>query len=305
VDHGIKRFCAGKVIHRNYKLYFDTPKGEYSFPFALVLPKKVQAPPVIMHIAFRNFPDWYIPIEEITDQGFGIAVINYNDISEDATNSDYTLGLADHFIGNKTREKNEWGRIGVWAYGAMRLMDHLVTRDDIDTAHIAVSGHSRLGKTALWVAAQDERFFAVHVNDSGYGGAGLHRGHIGEKVEDFVRCGSKDWFCDNFLNILNQDENERPTDQHMLCACVAPRYLYVASAKDDRCVDWLSDMLSCYATSPVYEALGKCGFIAPDTIPSPPFALHQGSIGYHVRNYEHYLSREDWNHFIAFLKNKI
>ena len=298
--------CGGKVTTEYYNLFFDTPKGEFSFPFVLALPNGIEKPPVVLHMAFRPLPDSYIPLEEITDQGFGVAVVVYNDISFDGVNSDFTLGLADHFIGARPRKKNEIGRVGLWAYGAMRLMDYLMTRDDIDTAHIAVNGHSRLGKTALWVGAQDERFFAVHCNEGGYGGSGLHRGHIGEIVSAFVKVGSKDFFCENFLNTLDMPESARPTDQHMLLACIAPRYLYVSSAEFDHCMDWRSDFLSCYAASEVYKAMGKDGFIAPEEIPDEvPFHCHEGTIGYHVRKNHHYLSREDWNLFLSFLKKKL
>ena len=297
---------AGKISVEAYDLYFDTPKGEFSFPFMLALPTSVEKPPVILHLSYRPLPDYYIPLEEIIDQGFGLAILIHNDISRDGLNNDFTLGLADHFIGDRPRKKNEVGRVGLWAYGAMRLMDHLVTRDDIDTAHIAINGHSRLGKTALWTGAQDERFFAVHCNDGGYGGSALHRGHIGEVVRNFITVGSKDFFCENFLNTLDMPESARPTDQHMLLACVAPRYLYVSSGEDDHCIDWRSDYLACYAASEVYNALGLDGFVGPEEMPEKaPSYHHDGRIGYHVRKRGHTLSREDWNLFLAFLKNKM
>jgi glutamate racemase len=51
----------------------------------------------------------------------------------------------------------------MWAYAASRVLDYLIAeRADLDCEHVSVIGHSRLGKTALWCAAQDERFLLTH-----------------------------------------------------------------------------------------------------------------------------------------------
>lgn len=69
---------AGKVNQQRISFRFDTPNGEFSFPLYLFLPRNVPYSPLFLHIAFRpDIPDRYNPIEEITDNGFGLAFIYY------------------------------------------------------------------------------------------------------------------------------------------------------------------------------------------------------------------------------------
>lgn len=298
-----QRCCAGKVTEQKITVAFDTPKGDFELPFDLFIPKEVNLPPVILHIAFRSVPDGYIPVEEITDNGFALAVVCYNDIIKDTCDGDFDRELGGMFREGGQRAPDEWGKIGMWAYGASRVMDYLLTLDSIDKNCVSVMGHSRLGKTALWCGAQDRRFFAVMSNESGVGGASVLKHGSGEKVTDFIRCGSIDWFCENFRSFDGR-ENKMPFDQHFLLACIAPRYLYVASAEIDKGADPRSEFLSCCAASEAYKALGLDGIITPDAYPEPPVSLHEGRIGYHIRKNLHYLSRYDWNEFMRFIKLK-
>ncbi len=175
--------------------------------------------------------------------------------------------------------------------------------DAIDKRRIAVAGHSRLGKTALWCAAQDERFAAVFSNDSGCSGAAITRGKVGEQIQNITEVFPY-WFCSNYAKYANH-EDEMPFDQHQLLACIAPRLLYVASAAEDEWADPYSEYLACVAASTAYQLLGQKGLVLSGQAYAPGLCLQGGSIGYHLRAGTHFLSRDDWQMFISFLDEHI
>src|SRR5699024_10330595 len=114
------------AIHQRIDIKFGTPNGEFSFPLNLFLPKNIEKAPLFLHITFRSdMPDIYSPIEEIIDNGFGIALIYYKDIVNDNLHGDYSDGLAKLYVDENKRDPHEWGKIGMWAYAGSRAMDYL------------------------------------------------------------------------------------------------------------------------------------------------------------------------------------
>ena len=279
--------CAGKAIKQEIELSFETPNGEFSFPFTLAVPKAVPKAPVFVYINFRpDFPDRYLPVEEIIDNGFAVAVFYYKDVTDDSANLDKLATMYPR------DEKTGWGKIGMWAFAASRILDYLETRDDIDCTRACVSGHSRLGKTALWCGAQDERFAMVISNCSGCSGAAITRDKIGESVDRIAQVFPY-WFCGNY-QAWRCRESEMPFDQHMLLALVAPRKLYVASAEEDAWADPESEFLCCVAASEAWTVNRVAGLVTPNAMPEMNVPLHEGGICYHVRTGSHYHSRTDW-----------
>ena len=278
---------ANKAVQQSVSLSFDTPGGPFAFPFTLITPKAVKKAPVFVIIAFRpDVPDRYLPTEEIIDHGFAIATFCYNDVSHDSGRFDKLAELYPR------DEKTGWGKIGMWAFAASRVLDYLETREDIDATRACVTGHSRLGKTALWCGAQDERFSMVVSNCSGCSGAAISRGKIGESVARIATVFPY-WFCGNYQAWKERDY-EAPFDQHMLLALVAPRMLYVCSAEEDSWADPESEFLSCAAASEAWTALRVPGLVTPDAMPEIGAPLLDGGVCYHVRAGSHFFSRTDW-----------
>ncbi len=235
--------------------------------------------------------------DDIIDRGYAVATMCYHDIFPDKP------GLKDHSVvslfkgyGVGPEAPDEWQAIGAWAWGSSRIVDYLATERRIDIDKIAIMGHSRQGKAALWAGAQDTRFKVVISNDSGEGGAALSRREYGESIER-VSSIKPAWFCPAF-NQYRGKEQERPIDQHELIALMAPRAVYVASAVKDQWADPKGEYLAAYHASPVYQLYGLKG-LESDEMPG----IHEpimNDIGHHIREGIHDVTRYDWLRFLDF-----
>ncbi len=294
-------FCAGKAPLRELLFHVTVGGVTKSFPVYAVIPKNATRLPAFVMINFRSdVPDKYLPSEEIVDRGYAVFSFNYRDVATD--DGDFTAAIAPLFTPKK-RTLNSPGKIAMWAWAAMRVMDHIETLPEIDSENVAVIGHSRLGKTALVAGAYDERFKYVISNDSGCTGAALSRGKDGESVARISEVFPY-WFCPRYVaNAPIYDT--RGYDQNFLLALSAPRHLMIGSAEEDLWADPVSEFLCLYETNKVYALYGMRGLVTPDEIPVAKTVLGAGDALYQLRHGRHYFSREDWLTYMDYIDSKI
>ena len=237
-------------------------------------------------------------VETVIARGYATATIFCGDLCEDRPEG-LESGVAKLFAtgGTEARARDAWGAIGVWAWGLSRALDYLESDPEIDARRVAVHGHSRRGKAALWAAAQDERFALVISNESGCGGAALSMRAFGETVER-INGFFPYWFARAFRG-YNGNEFALPVDQHELLALIAPRPLYVASAVEDRWADPLGEFLSVKGAEPVYALFGRKGLGVTDH-PAIDNPVHGDALAYHIRSGEHDITPYDWAQYLDF-----
>ena len=238
-------------------------------------------------------------VEAVIARGYATATVWCNDLAPDRADGLAAPGSVSEMLGTggaETRAGDAWGAMGVWAWGLSCALDYLETDPELDAPRVAVHGFSRLGKAAIWAAAQDERFAMLISNESGCGGAALSKRIYGETV-GIINSKFPHWFAKNFRRY---DDNEAalPVDQHELLALIAPRPLYVASAEGDQWADPRGEFLSAQAAEPVYALFGKKG-LGVTAMPSLDTPVGD-TIRYHNRTGKHDMTAYDWAQYLDF-----
>jgi hypothetical protein len=179
----------------------------------------------------------------------------------------------------------DWATLAVWAWGAMRVVDYLETRKEVDRKHIAINGHSRGGKVALLAGALDERFSLVAPNGSGCGGAGSYR-ILDQKCETLEAITDPKRFSYWFHSRLRWfagHEDQLPFDQHFLKALIAPRALLCTDSLDDHWANPIGTEATSLAAQKVFTLFNAAE-----------------KNGLHFRRGPHDSTQEDWKALLDF-----
>ena len=258
--------------------------GELSFPLNLWVPPGDGPFPVVLDGdgCWRYFDDRIVRC--VLARGAIAASFNRTTVAADNKDRYRETGIY------RAYPDASFGALAAWAWGYHRCVDVLEGLPFVRSDRIAVTGHSRGGKTVLLAGATDERIAMTNPNDSGAGGSGLNRlkGAGAEVIEDFLRSGNIFWFGAGFAEFRGRD-GKLPYDQHFLHALVAPRALLVNEAHGDIWANPPGSYAACLAARRAYDLLGAGDALA--------WSFREGGHGHTPADYEALLDFVDVRFF--------
>ncbi|MEQ3552854.1 acetylxylan esterase [Pseudonocardia nematodicida] len=301
---------GGNGSARRVTITVAGPEGEASFTLRLFVPDSGTPKGTFLLIDHRGSvgddpgSGGYAPVSAITGAGYALAALDASEVAPDDASS-YRDGVIDAFYPAGQDLPADAGRtISAWAWGASRAMDYLQTdaalEMGIDPGAVAVIGHSRGGKAALWAGAQDPRFPVVISNNSGSTGAKLaRRDGSGESIAA-INNQFPHWFPETYKDYAG-DADALPVDQHALLALIAPGRVVVGSATDDGTADPHGEFLSYLGAAPVYElyGLGDTGLSSSNWPPATGKGYRGPGMSYHLRSGGHGLEDADWDIYLG------
>jgi hypothetical protein len=165
----------------------------------------------------------------------------------------------------------DWGIIGGWVWGTMRVVDYLQNDPLVDKGKIIITGTSRIGKAAMISGAFDDRIAMVAPGASSGGGTPAYRHSGGATTKQPSRGGKEgltlmimkygNQFSPNLHQFWGQPD-KLPYDAHFFLALTAPRpFIMLEGTKDQNVVHngikqtWLAAQSS-YALLGASDKLG-------------------------------------------------
>ncbi len=316
----------GTAVRQHHVMQFGVGEAPTKVDVVLFLPTKATGPvPAVVQLLFGRAPGITPPpappasegkapaarlpmsdagpVAELIARGYAYASLRYTEIQPDtaATHTSGVQALA-YAPGQTKPAAGEWGTIGAWAYGASAVLDYLGTERAVDARRVALIGHSRLGKTALWAGARDPRFALVFASCAGEMGSSLARRDYGESLDD-VAANFPWWLVATFPKYAGH-WNDLPVDTHMVIALNAPRPVLITGGTQDQWADPHGEFLAEVAAGPVYRLLGK-NDLGATVLPPLDTPLITGSLGFHYHTGGHTITPEDWAAFFAFAERHL
>lgn len=276
-------YAAGKATYKNVEILLEIGGKETIMPIKSVIPKGKLSCPVIVYLSDEeNIPNRFLPVEEIIDRGYGIISLFINDISENDGNFKTKISGK---IARSRKKKDAAGKIAVWAWALMRVVDYLCNTDDIDKDKIILAGHGIFARATMLAAAFDERVKYVIAN----GISSYPPTYSAKNAQSCITV--RDYphlYCPSFINEPFGEEF------YTLMWSCSSRNILIGASEDG------------YMSNPSYEINCITELYSEETkmqkeFLTAPMQIDKENISYHLRSGTDYFSREDWNIYLNFI----
>jgi hypothetical protein len=244
----------GTAIRKEYVMKIQRNGKAVDFHFGLIKPIGNGPFPIIVKNdrAINEIPD------EINFDAIKRGYIMCQYVRTDLSLDDKNLELTRNTDVFPLYPEFNWGTIAVWAWGYQLLIDYFETLDFVDIEKIAVTGHSRGGKTAFCGGIYDERIAITAPNSSGLGGTASHRYfELGqdEQTIGHASLANAHWWTPEYFKLAGF-ESRLPYDAHFGKAIIAPRAFFNAHALQDYWANPFGTFLTYEAAKKVYNWMG-------------------------------------------------
>jgi hypothetical protein len=252
----VETLHQGKAIV-SYRIKTGTNEKTMTFTMQLYLPDGNGPWPVVLtgDGCYRKCETEVI--NEALSRGIAVAKFNRVELAHDMYNTERKTGLYAVYPGQS------YSAISAWAWGYHRCVDLLTRCEKIDSNHIAITGHSRGGKTVLLAGAADERIQYTNPNNSGAHGCGCYRyvqrepdspkDKVSETMADLFRAVPY-WMGPKLREYMGKEET-LPHDMHFIKALVAPRCFLQTDAFGDVWANPRGSFQTYLAAKKVWELL--------------------------------------------------
>ena len=256
---------------RQQRLLFRVTKGERkaTFRVGLIVPERTGSFPVIIkndaflfdlaEIENKKRREKYrkigrdrsqrFAVQEAVTRGYVLCKFIREDVAADRPDNQDTGVLALY-------PDYSWATLAAWGWAYSIIIDWLETQPYADAERVAVTGHSRGGKTALYAGIYDERIAVTAPNSSGSGGTGSWRYFDPEQNPQTLavaRDAHPHWFSDSLFRFADHPET-LPFDAHFAKVLIAPRALVNTHSRHDYWANPYGTYLTHRAAQPIFDA---------------------------------------------------
>ncbi len=294
------RCFTGNVTYRNTALKCEMSDSAFTFDIDVLLPRSDMPLPSFIYLNFGSSITDGIPYEELCNSGYAVFMLNVNKVT--ASSPDFKDGIAEHLV-KQRRALNSSGKLTLWAWAAIRVMDYASALKEIDGERITLIGHDILALSALIAGAHDERFGAVIAHQMPTDEIDIIGNKIPGSYSELISS-SPHLFCPRAKRDIDGGKAVY-SDNAELIAMNFPRQVILGCAADDLISDRHAVFNAMIRADKFYRHFGEVG-LDGDSFDEDmqDGVIERGSLVCVIRHGIHSISAADWRSYMDILERK-